>query len=49
MKKPATLLKELKKELHYHQMMVRIDIRATKAGVAKCKEIATKMRELQGK
>jgi hypothetical protein len=47
MKKNKTLIKELRRELHYHQMMLRVDIRATKAGVSKCKEIGAKMRELQ--
>jgi hypothetical protein len=42
-----TLIKELRVELRYHQQMVRIDVRVLKAGIAKCKEIAAKMRELQ--
>lgn len=40
-------LKELREDLHYYQMMVRVDYRAARAGVAKCKEIAAKMREIQ--
>jgi hypothetical protein len=44
-----TLIKELRVELRYHQQMLRIDIRAVKAGIAKCKEIGAKMRELQAK
>lgn len=47
MKKNKTLIKELRKELHYHQMLVRVDIRAMKAGFRKCKEIAAKMRQYQ--
>ncbi len=47
MKKNKTILKELRQELHYHQMMVRVDLRAARAGVAKCKEIAKKMRKAQ--
>lgn len=47
MKTTKTLIKELRQELHYHQIMVRVDIRAAKAGMNKCKEIAAKMRELQ--
>jgi hypothetical protein len=47
MKQNKTQIRELRRELHYHQMMVRIDVRAVKAGIAKCKEIAAKMRELQ--
>ena len=47
MKQPKTLIKELRRELHFHQMLVRVDLRALKAGVARCKEIAAKMRELQ--
>lgn len=47
MKTPKTQIKELRQELHFYQMMVRVDLRAVKAGVAKCKEIAAKMRKLQ--
>jgi ABC-type tungstate transport system permease subunit len=47
MKKNKTLINELRKELHYHQMMVRVDLNSVRAGVRKCKEIAAKMRELQ--
>jgi hypothetical protein len=47
MKTSKTKIKELRQELHFHQMMVRVDLRAARAGVAKCKEIAAKMRELQ--
>ena len=42
-----TLLKELRAELHYWQMMARIDAKALKRTREKCKEIATKMRSLQ--
>ena len=47
MKTNKTLIKELKHELHYHQMMVRVDLNAARAGIAKCKQIARRMRELQ--
>jgi hypothetical protein len=47
MKKSSTQIRELRRELRYHQMLVRVDLRALKAGIAKCKEIAAKMRELQ--
>ena len=47
MKQNKTLIKELRQELRYHQMMNRVDLRAYRAGVRKCKEIAAKMRALQ--
>lgn len=47
MKQNKTIIKELRQELHYQQMMVRVDLRALRAGVRKCKEIAAKMRALQ--
>jgi hypothetical protein len=47
MKKNETLIKELRVELRYHQQMLCVDVRAVKAGIAKCKEIGAKMRELQ--
>jgi hypothetical protein len=47
MKTNKTLIKELRQELHFHQMMNRVDLRAYRAGVRKCKELAAKMRELQ--
>jgi hypothetical protein len=47
MKTNKTRIKELRRELRYHQMMNRVDLRAYHAGVRKCKEIAAKMRELQ--
>lgn len=40
-------LRELRADLRYYQMMVRVDVRALKAGIRKCKEIGAKMRELQ--
>jgi hypothetical protein len=40
-------LRELRADLHYYQMMVRVDIRALKAGIRKCKEIGAQMRQLQ--
>ena len=47
MKTNKTLIKELRQELRYHQTMARVDLRALKAGRAKCKEIGSKMRKLQ--
>lgn len=47
MKQNKTLIKELRRDLHYHQMMVRIDLRAVRAGVRKCKELGEQMRDLQ--
>jgi hypothetical protein len=47
MKQSKTILKELRRELRFHQMMVRVDLRAVNAGKQKCKEIAAKMREIQ--
>jgi hypothetical protein len=47
MKTNKTLIKELRVELRYHQQLLRVDIRAVKAGIAKIKEIGAKMRELQ--
>ena len=47
MKQNKTLIKELRVQLRYHQQMLRVDIRAVKAGIKKCKEIGKKMRELQ--
>jgi hypothetical protein len=47
MKTNKTLIKELKRDLHYYQMMVRIDLRVARTGMEKCKEIARRMRALQ--
>jgi hypothetical protein len=47
MKKNKTLIKEIRKDLHYHQMMVRVDLRAARRGMQKCRELAEKMRRLQ--
>ncbi len=47
MKQNKTLIKELRQELHYHQMMVRVDLNAARAGVRRCREIGAKMRALQ--
>jgi hypothetical protein len=49
MKKNKTLINELREELRYHQTMVRVDIRALRAGIRRCKEIGAAMRELQPK
>ena len=40
-------LRELRADLHYYQIMARVDARALKASIRKCKEIGAKMRELQ--
>jgi hypothetical protein len=40
-------LRELRADLRYYQMMVRVDARALKASIRKCKELGEKMRELQ--
>jgi hypothetical protein len=47
LKKKQTLLKELKKELHFWQMHVRMDIKSVKSGKEKCKEIGREMRKIQ--
>jgi hypothetical protein len=47
MKKNKTLIRELRKDLHYWQMQVRMDVRSLRASRAKCKIIGEKMRELQ--
>lgn len=47
MKQNKTLIKELRQELRYHQMMNRVDLRAARAGVRKCKELGQQMRDLQ--
>ena len=47
LKQNKTLIKELRQNLHYHQMMVRVDLRAVRAGVRKCKELGQQMRDLQ--
>jgi len=47
MKTNKTLLKELRKELRYWQMMVRMDMKSLERTREKCKEIGSKMRALQ--
>jgi len=47
MKTNKTLIKELRLQLHYHQMLLRVDLRVVRASIAKCKEIAARMRQLQ--
>ena len=46
-KTDKAILKELHKELRYHQTMVRVDLRALIAGREKCKEIGKQMRLIQ--
>lgn len=40
-------LKALRQNLHYFQMMTRMDYRRYLASIAKCKEIGAEMRQLQ--
>jgi hypothetical protein len=47
MKKNKTLINELREELRYHQMMVRVDLRTARLGMEKCREIGAAMRALQ--
>jgi hypothetical protein len=46
-KSKSLMMRELRAELHYYQQMVRVDIRALRASIRKCKEIGARMRELQ--
>lgn len=46
-KSRSLVMRELRADLHYYQQMVRIDVRALKASIRKCKEIGARMRELQ--
>lgn len=47
MKKPSTVLKELRKELHHWQGQYRMDLKSLERTRAKCKTIGTLMREVQ--
>lgn len=47
MKKPRTLIKELRIELRHFQMQARIEARALRASREKCKQIGAMMRKLQ--
>lgn len=47
MKQNKTLIKKLRRELHFHQTMLRVDLSAVRAGVRKCKELGQRMRDLQ--
>lgn len=40
-------MRELKEQLHFFQMHVRMDIRSVASGKAKVREIARRMREVQ--
>lgn len=40
--------KKLLEELHYHQTLVRVDLRAARAGMRKCKELGKRLRSLNG-
>lgn len=44
---PKMKLKMLRRELHYHQGLTRVDIRAVKAGIEKAKLIGSAMRKIQ--
>lgn len=46
-KKPKTIIKELRQELHYWQILVNVEARSLKATIEKCKQIGAQMRELQ--
>jgi hypothetical protein len=47
MKKSQTVIKELRQELHYWQMRVRMDMHSLGRTRAKCKAIAAQMRREQ--
>jgi hypothetical protein len=46
-KSRSLVMREMRADLHFYQLQVRVDIRALKASIRKCKEIGAKMRELQ--
>ena len=46
MKTNKTLMKELRVELRYWQMIVRMDMKSLARTKARCKEVAMKMREM---
>lgn len=46
-KRPQTKIKELAEDLHYHQMMNRVDLASYRLGAKKVKQIAAEMRKLQ--
>lgn len=48
-KRPSTILKELRVELEYWQMRVRIDVRSLRGSMRKAKSIAAQMRKQQRK
>jgi len=48
MKTNKTLLKELRAELHYWQMRVRMDVKSLERTKERCKGSAAKMRALKG-
>lgn len=47
MKTNKTLIKELRAELHYWQMQVRMDMKSLESTKERAREIAAKMRKLQ--
>lgn len=49
MKRQPAKLRKLREELHYHQQMVRVDLKCAVLGMRKCREIAARMREIQRK
>lgn len=42
-------MKKLRADMHYHQQMLRVDIRACLAGRQKVKELGEQIRDLQKK
>ena len=47
MKKPSTLIDELRQDLRYWQAMARIDANNLRASRKKCQQIGDQMRRLQ--
>ncbi len=47
MKKNSAVMRKLREDLHYWQMIARIEARCLRATRDKCKEIAAKMRQVQ--
>lgn len=46
MKKPKTLINELRKELRYWQMQTRIDAKSFQGSKDKCKQIGAQMQAI---
>jgi len=43
MKTNKTLIKELREELRYWQMQVRLDLRSLKGSIARCRDLGREM------